>query len=96
MRMGDWIMFRGTRRFLVGVRSHGCIMLERIQKGRFPSPCVHYSVGAKELSTITVIEQATPSSRRRARRLVEDSCSPWTRVVWHKGSDAPAYVHSPL
>lgn len=91
MRMGDWIAFRGRRRFVVGVRSSG-IVLARVRPSRFPSPYVFYCVSAAELTSLAVVKHSTPSARRRARRILETGLTPWTSIEWD--GDVPNYVHT--
>lgn len=88
--MGDWIMFRGRRRFVIRVRPAG-LLLERVRENRYPSRCVFYSVSAHERATIRVVDPSTESARRRARKLLESSCPPWTTIQWN--GDTPTYVH---
>lgn len=91
MRLGDWIAFRGRRRFVVGVRSSG-LLLERVRANRFPAPYVYYNVSAAEIASITIVKASTPGARRRARRIQEAGCMPWTTITWE--GDRPIYVHT--
>lgn len=61
VRMGDWIAFRGQRRFVVGVRRGG-IELARLRQRARLSAVVHYSVGGKEKATLRVLKPSTPST----------------------------------
>lgn len=90
MRMGDWIMFRGRQRFVIGVRSDG-LALARVRASKYSSLYAYYSVGAREKGTVRVIKSSTVSTRARARRLLEASCPSWTTIVWD--GDEPTYVH---
>lgn len=89
-RMGDWIEFRGRRRFVVGTYRAG-LRLERVKRSRYVGQYAYYSVGAAEIASLRVVKEATARSRARARKLVEDACAPWTTVVWD--GDTPTYVH---
>lgn len=75
------MLLRGRRRFIVLVKSGG-LNVERVRDGRFPSKMVFYSVSEREKQTLTVVKKATPRTRARARKIVEESCSPWMRVEW--------------
>lgn len=90
--MGDWIMFRGRRRFVIGVRSSG-LVLKRVRPSRcrFPTSCVFYSVSAREKTSTRVVTRSTMRARAKARRLLETSMPPWTTIVWD--GDEPTYVH---
>lgn len=108
VRMGDWIEFRGQRRFVVGVRPGGLVLrrLRTRKRGlRTPraatprdprfvlSQIVFYNVSAAEKKGLHVIAASTAYSRSRARKLLATTLSPWTTIVW-KGDD-PTYVHDP-
>lgn len=90
MKMGDRIMFRGRRRFVIGVRPGG-LVLKRVRPGKCMSACVYYSVGSAEKEALMVIEPSTAYFRARARALLEAECQPWTTIVWD--GDEPTYVH---
>lgn len=90
MRMGDWIMFRGRRRFVLGVRGSG-VVLERVRGSPFPGPYVYYSASALEKSVTTVVKPSTVRARARARKLLESDLPAWTTIVWE--GDTPLYVH---
>jgi hypothetical protein len=90
MRMGDWIMFRGRRRFVVVVQSGG-LMLERVRPSGYPAPYVYYSAGSNEKDTTRVLKSSTVRARARARKLLEAGCRPWTKIEWD--GDEPTYVH---
>lgn len=92
MKLGDTIMFRGRRRFVVCVRSNGLI-LDRVRPSGYPAPYVHYTVGEVEKKTIKILSLATEESRARARALLEAGCMAWTKIVWD--GDEPTYVHTP-
>lgn len=88
--MGDWILFRGRRRFVVLVRPGG-IVLERVRPGRRGDGCAFYSVGQAEKVATRVVKESTPHARSRAKRLLEARCMPWTSIVWD--GDSPTYAH---
>lgn len=90
MTAGDTVWFRGRRRFVVLIRPGG-LWLERVRAGRFEGPA-YYSASAKEKAGLRVMRHGTHRDVRHARRLVEQSCPPWTRVAW--GDDGqPTYIH---
>lgn len=85
--MGDWILFRGSRRFVIRT-SPGTLVLERVRGAGGPA---YYSVSEKEKATVRVVKASTVRARGRARKLLEDSCLPWTKIVWD--GDEATYVH---
>lgn len=87
--MGDWILFRGRRRFVV-LEHPGGVVLKRVRPGR-RNDCAFYSVGPAEKIASRVIKRSTPSARSRAKRLLEARCMPWTTIVWN--GDTPTYRH---
>jgi hypothetical protein len=90
--MGDWIMFRGRRRFVIGVRSAG-LLLDRLRPSRFSMPAAYYTVGSVEKARVRVVKRSTTRSRARARKTLESNLPPWTSIVWD--GDQPTYVHDP-
>ena len=90
--MGDWIMFRGRRRFVIGVRSGG-LLLARVRPSRYQTLHVFYSVGGEEKMASRVVKSSTAKALTRARRMLEASLMPWTSIVWD--GDKPTYVHDP-
>lgn len=92
MRMGDWISFRGRRRFVVGVRPNG-LLLDRVNQSQYLMQYVFYGVGSKEKSGLRVVRPSTVRARARARAMLEASCTPWTSITWD--GDQPIYAHDP-
>lgn len=92
MRMGCWIKFRGNRRFVIGVRSSGLLLL-RLHANPHLSPSVFYSTGSVERAAVKVLTASTPRARTRARRMLESDLQPWTTITWN--GDQPTYVHHP-
>lgn len=90
MSAGDTIWFRGSRRFVVLNRPGG-LWLDRVYRSRFAGPA-YYSVSAKEKAALRVTRRGTRRDVLRARKLVEASCPPWTRVEW-SADGQPTYVH---
>lgn len=91
MKMGDTIMFRGRRRFLV-LADKGNLTLEKVHAIRHRSKVTHYTVGPGELATITVTARGTEQDRARARALYESDCLDHTRIEWSK-DNWPTFVH---
>ena len=90
--MGDTIMFRGTRRFLVLADSRS-VTLEKLRANHYKSLVTHYGITPAERATIRIVALATDNDRARARQLYEASCLSHTRIEW-SDDNWPTYVHT--